>query len=262
MSLHFRTGYVRVINKRWIMFRIALVVALIGCFAAVPVFADDALDRQLLASAKTGTAQQVEALIRQGANIEAQTTDGRTALCEAASGNNLAVVAVLLAKNANPNASTSDGRTSLMMTGSPPIAKLLIAHHANVDSRTADGLTALMYQGTSYSKEPALQEVMTTLLLANGADVNAVDSNGGTALFDAAGSGKLGIVRLLLKHGADVAIRNAKGVNAIDIAIFFAPGPPTPKDGKTTKTYHAIQTLLRAHGAVPSGPVVFQPLQP
>ena len=51
-------------------------------------------------------------------------------------------------------------------------------------------------------------------LLANGADVNAKDSEGTTALMVAAGDGQTSIVQLLLDAGADLDAKNAQGDTA------------------------------------------------
>jgi hypothetical protein len=54
--------------------------------------------------------------------------------------------------------------------------------------------------------------------LAKGADVNAPDKHGGTALHWAVGGGKAEIVKLLLDHGADASARDAHGQTALDLA--------------------------------------------
>jgi ankyrin repeat protein len=232
----------------------------VASLVAGPALADGALDQQLLDAAKAGTARQVDALLQQGANIEAQSTGGRTAVCAAAAANNVDVVAALLDKNANANAADKNGVTPLMATASVPVAKLLVAHGANVNARNNYGMTALMLEGTRYSKQPSLQVDMAAFLVANGADINATSTDGDTALWDAASMGQVGVVKVLLEHNADVSVVNANGVNALSAVMFWVPNPPSPNDDAMTQKYRAIEALLRAHGAVPSGPVTLQPL--
>ncbi len=55
---------------------------------------------------------------------------------------------------------------------------------------------------------------MTKILLAHGADANAIDSKGNTALHIAQNKE---VVELLLQHGADIDVKNAQGYTALDM---------------------------------------------
>lgn len=55
-------------------------------------------------------------------------------------------------------------------------------------------------------------------LLARGAQVNARDAEGSTPLIQAAVSGNLPAVRLLIEHGADLKLRDTHGKSAVDFA--------------------------------------------
>jgi len=56
------------------------------------------------------------------------------------------------------------------------------------------------------------------VLLSQGADVNAADQSGLTALHAAAAMGRTEAVRLLVESGADVAQLTASGLTALSIA--------------------------------------------
>ena len=56
------------------------------------------------------------------------------------------------------------------------------------------------------------------LLVERGLVVNAVNPQGGTPLRAAADAGQLEVVDYLLAHGADVSLRDAYGLLAIDYA--------------------------------------------
>lgn len=72
-------------------------------------------------------------------------------------------------------------------------------------------------------------------LLANGADVNAKDKNGVTALMCAAWEGNLKVVEILLANGADVNAKDKYGGTVL---------------GKTAKKgYSEIVRLLKQAGA-------------
>lgn len=61
---------------------------------------------------------------------------------------------------------------------------------------------------------------MANILLKNGANVNAVDSDKNTPLHLAAQrSESEDLVRLLIKSGADVNLKNEYGKTALDVAI-------------------------------------------
>lgn len=53
-------------------------------------------------------------------------------------------------------------------------------------------------------------------ILAQGADVNAVDQKGESALFEAANYGFSDVVRLLLEYGADPNLKNNNGKTVFD----------------------------------------------
>ena len=91
--------------------------------------------------------------------------------------------------------------------------ELLIAGSSGWDTGKPDGLDADFIEAAK--KHVALAHAF----LEKGADVNAADKNGGTALHWAVGGNKKQIVVLLLQHGADVAARDKNGLSPLDLAI-------------------------------------------
>ncbi len=95
-----------------------------------------------------------------------------------------------------------DGVTLLQMTageGHKEIAELLIAKGADVNAMTPDGLTALFAAILEPHKE------MAELLIAKGADVNARGFLGMTPLNMANDEGEKEMADLLRKHGGKTA---------------------------------------------------------
>jgi ankyrin repeat protein len=77
-------------------------------------------------------------------------------------------------------------------------------------------------------------------LLAKGAEVNARNAHGWTALHVAAAGGDLAVITLLLQHGADVHAQSHIGTTALDNAA-------------TRGGRKAVIDLLLAHGAKRNG---------
>jgi ankyrin repeat protein len=91
--------------------------------------------------------------------------------------------------------------------------------------------------------------------IASGSDINKKDKNGNTPLILAARHGDAGIVRALLMKGADVAIKNNDGYDAL-LALTSYTMMSTPTDNKTTEPIGVITeghlkaaALLLDHGA-------------
>jgi len=121
------------------------------------------------------------------------------------SSGDLAKVAALLQDGADANAPGKFGGTALSFSVSgrhQDVAELLLDHGANVNATNSAGWSALFY---------ADDERMAELLIARGADVNAKDLSGVTPLWDVARPELLGVVKVLLAHGADVNARSRYG---------------------------------------------------
>jgi len=135
----------------------------------------------------------------------------------------------------DPNARDDFSFTALMEATNPignpgekhvECIRLLLGRGAQVDARDKWGCTALTT--AAYYGDP---DVMRALI-AGGADVNASGESGWTALMNAAEAGHLKAVKLLLDHGADQSARNDRGRTALSIAI--------------GKHHRAVVALLRA----------------
>ena len=88
---------------------------------------------------------------------------------------------------------------------------MLLKMGADVNARDEDGKTALHNASQSGYTE------IVRLLLDNGADVNAKDNYGRTALHNASESGYTEIVRLLLNNGADINAKDKWGQTALSV---------------------------------------------
>ena len=118
----------------------------------------------------------VEALLKEGMEVDERSDDGLTALHFAVKLGHKAIAVLLLEAGAGPNIQDRRNRTPL--------------HHATVEDH----------------------EAIVELLLSNGADVDSVDNNGSTALHYV--NDQINIVRILLDGGADVNLQNDEGATA------------------------------------------------
>ncbi len=189
--------------------------------------------------AKSG--EVAEALIKVGSALDAVTipngrglAPGQTALIQAAQMNRLPVVEVLLAHGAAVNLRDGDGRNALMlaaMNGHEQVVQALVADGADVGLIEAALLgnisvleTLIKTGGPVHSDQmdTALwwaagrgQNGSVAVLLDGGADVDARQAQGKTALINAAMWGRVETVDLLLQHGATVDAVDGQGKTAL-----------------------------------------------
>ena len=163
------------------------------------------------------------------------------------------------------------GRGNLNMTGATPFLlaaktadlpymKLLVELGADPLLPNKDGCTPLMAAagiGTLAPDEEAGTEpealAAVEYLLSLGADVNAVDKNGETAMHGAAYKSLPKIVQLLADKGAKIDVWNRKnkyGWTPLLIAEGFRPGNFKP----SPETIDAIHGVMRAAGVTPPPP--------
>jgi len=99
--------------------------------------------------------------------------------------------------------STTQQLLTASMKDDEALTKQIIATGVDVDARDSDGGTALQWAAWyGYS-------TIVSTLLSHGADINAKDyTSGRTALHEASEHGNLSCVKTLLKHGAEVDARD------------------------------------------------------
>jgi ankyrin repeat protein len=163
----------------------------------------------------------IQDLVAHGANVNAQLkaqqpyrakldrgddtmlTTGTTPLLRAAKGGDVEAVKFLLEHGADPKLATRSGINPLM---------------------AAAGLGTKEEDTTGRFKTEA--QIMETigLCLTAGADVNAVDSRGQTALIGAAEKGYDKVIQFLADHGAKLDLKDKQGKTALDAALGNAGG--------------------------------------
>ncbi len=159
-----------------------------------------------------GRNDMVLKLLHEGANIEAKDNKGHTPLYHALTNNHFEVCESLVNKNANINTADNEGITLLMASSSPFQAEWLISHKVNVEAKDKDGKTPLMW-----ASETGRLGVMKLILKA-GAKINERDKQDRTAIILASSAGKPDIVRELCLIGAEVNTKDRDGKTPLHYA--------------------------------------------
>lgn len=174
----------------------------------------------------TGDVQQVAALLAQGANPNQKVKNCKyinsPAICSATADASESVVKLLLDAGANPNTKCSSDETTPLMNASKrnvTLVHMLLKAGADVNAKDTDGRTALFQ---------AQDSAVIKALLAAGADINATDNQGHNAFFDEySKSGRA--MKALLDAGIkvsqedkDEALRKSclnVGINGVEILL-------------------------------------------
>ncbi|MBZ0104247.1 MAG: ankyrin repeat domain-containing protein [Sulfuricella denitrificans] len=147
-------------------------------------FCGEIMSVEILQAIAAGDVNQVQALLRNGANCEARDESGATLLIQAAAAGNHALAKQLIEAGADVNAKDTLGWTALMKTcfndeadcGFPDITQALIDAGADIEAQIVYGTRPLML--AAGRGEARVVEV----LLKAGADVLATNEGGRTAL--------------------------------------------------------------------------------
>ena len=200
------------------------------------------------------------------------------------------MIEILLDAGANPNAQLKlfppyravgpDRGADLMLTiGATPLlraakagdaeaVRLLLEHGANPNLPNLQGITPVMAAAGLGSNEIDTRGRFKTqpeqiaaidLLVRAGADVNAHDAKGQTALHGAALFGYDDVIKDLVAHHADINVKDAKGMTPLDSAMGRAGGHR--RGGVSIEVHEATAALIRQFqggGQPPGGTVARQ----
>jgi len=114
--------------------------------APVPALSQEDQNKALAEAAAKGRLEEVERLVREGADLAYRDKDGATALVVTATNGHIEVVEWIVKNGADVNARTAAGLTAIaaaVESGHPAVVELLLSKGANVNAKSEDGLTAL-----------------------------------------------------------------------------------------------------------------------
>jgi len=183
-----------------------------------------------------GDVNEVQRLLKAGANVSIANNYGVTAMELASEVANTPIIKLLLDAGANVDSPNPDGQTALLAvarTGNLEAAQLLLDRGAKVDAKEKfGGQTALMW--ASARRHPKMME----LLISRGANVNArstardyqrhvqaegrpknLDSGGLTPLLYATRENCGACIEVLLRNKVDINLADPDGVSPLLLAI-------------------------------------------
>ena len=180
----------------------------------------------LLQAARKGDAAAVEKALNKGVPIESANDKGETPLCLAVIGGHVSTISTLLSRNAQIEARTKKGLTPLLCarenvsTSRINVMRVLLSAGANLDAKDENGDTAL-HQAVSLSRPDWVK-----FLLSFTPNLELQNNIGETPLLRAVDFSPLSYaekiletVQLLLDAGADTKPTDRKGQTAVLIAI-------------------------------------------
>ena len=180
-----------------------LAAGLMVCGHATAVRAADRLP--IVDAARNADANALRALLKQGADVNAASADGTTALHWASYRDNVEIVDLLIRAGAKVDAANDLGATPLWnasMNGSAAMVRRLLEAGAHPNLALLLGETPLMIAARSGNAG------VVTQLIDKGANVNARGPRGQTALMWAVSEQHPEVVKVLLARGADIRARS------------------------------------------------------
>lgn len=196
------------------------------------------MNEQLFQAVERGEADTVRNLIRDGVNLNAQDSEGRTGIMIATHNNDVETAKILLEAGADVNIQNDMKDNPFLYAGAEgylAILKLTIDAGADPTITNRYGGTALIP-----AAEHGYIDVVEVLLTQTKIDVNHVNNLGWTALLEAiilnnGNKSQQEAVQLLIEHGADVNIADHDNV--------------TPLQHAREKGFKEIEAILLTAGA-------------
>ena len=183
-------------------------------------------------TSRAGHIDLVRLLIKQGADVAAQSKDKTTPLHRASEEGHVDLAQLLIDHGADAAAQSKGGTTPLHLAserGHTDLARLLIERGADVAAQSKSGTTPLHRASERGHVD------LARLLIDHGADVAVQNKRGATPLHAASFRGNVDLARLLVDHGADVTAQNKRGT--------------TPLHGASFRGHVGLALLLIEHGA-------------
>ncbi|MDG2175692.1 MAG: ankyrin repeat domain-containing protein [Gammaproteobacteria bacterium] len=176
-------------------------------------------------------------MIGEGTNVNAQQSDGTSALLYAVYEDDLELVTALAEAGAEVNQRNDYGASTMgeaAMVGNPEILKVLLEHGANANLTNLEGETPLMVVARAGNIDAA------KLLLEYGAELDAQEHWGGqTATMWAAAQQHPAMLALLIEAGADIDMKST--ARNWDLTMMNEPRPKDMNNGGFSPLHYAAR---------------------
>uniref|UniRef100_A0A674EK83 Serine/threonine-protein phosphatase 6 regulatory ankyrin repeat subunit A-like n=1 Tax=Salmo trutta TaxID=8032 RepID=A0A674EK83_SALTR len=156
--------------------------------------------------------------LKKGVPLHMPNKSGAMCLHAAAKQGHTAVVKSLLLKGAHVDTTTKDGLTGLhiaVQNCKPLVVQMLLGFGAQVQLNGGKARETPLHIAARVKEGEKVAE----MLLKSGADVNAEQENGETAMHVAARHGGLRMMRALKEEGGDLTWRSKAGENPLHVAV-------------------------------------------
>jgi ankyrin repeat protein len=177
---------------------------------------------------------------------------GATPLWQAARYGDVPIMRALVAAGANPRFAFTDGSTIL-----------IAAVAANSGFGTGDRRERYLGPGDiapTFEENERVTYATAAAAIELGADVNATNQAGDTALHVAASQAVDSVARLLVEKGANLEATNKRGLTPLGVALAPRPRNPLQIDGPDRR--QSTAGVLRKLGAKEPDPALFKPQMP
>jgi len=184
-------------------------------FFSTCLFAQTNLDSALLEASYANNIEEIQILLKKGADVNAKTTDGVTPLMYATQNNNLEIVKTLVYNGAVINFAPDNGRCALItavINNNLDIADYLVQNGAKINSKDDYSISSLIY-ASAYG-----YYYIADMLLYYGADISQISNDGTNALMIASMKGNTNIDSLIITKGAEINSKDIDGFTPLMLA--------------------------------------------
>ncbi|RXM29339.1 Ankyrin-1 [Acipenser ruthenus] len=175
-------------------------------------------------SSQCGHPETALAFLKKGVPLHMPNKSGAVCLHAAAMRGHTAVVKALLLKGAHVDTTTKDSYSALHIAVQhckPLVVQTLLGFGAQVQLKGGKARETPLHIAARVKEGEKVAE----MLLKSGADVNAEQENGETAMHIAARHGSLSMLQALIEEGGDLTCQSKAGENPLHIAVRHCHAP-------------------------------------